>query len=76
MFLGEQGNEAVVKFETAIRRPIQDRGVDFLGPYNMSRNARIPDGTHSGIRVNLLKAMALINWLDMVDIDAWSESAP
>lgn len=75
-FREQQGNEAVVRFENAIRGPVQDRGVDFLGPYNMSRTARIPDGTHSGLRVNFLKAFSFINWLNMVDTRRWTNPAP
>lgn len=28
--------------------------------------------SHSGIRINILKAMTIINWLDSLDTSAWN----
>ncbi|KAI9728232.1 MAG: hypothetical protein M1828_004693 [Chrysothrix sp. TS-e1954] len=66
-----QGNKAVVKFEKFMRLHAPDRNLDFFGTYNMSVQGTIPDGTHSGVRINLLKAMTLLNWLDLLDDDLW-----
>ena len=62
-----QGNKAIQKYEKFMRENTPGRGLDFLGTYNMSVQSTIPDGTHSGIRVNILKAMTVLNWLDMLE---------
>lgn len=75
-FLETQGNEAVPIFQAAVRQPILDRGIEVMSVFNMSINATIPDGTHPGARINLLKAMTIINWLSMVDTRAWNDKLP
>lgn len=44
-YIVSQGNQAISKFEKFMRTHVPDRGLDFLGTYNMSVQASIPDGT-------------------------------
>lgn len=65
-YMSTQGNVALERFERAARVSVPLHGPEFFGTWNMSIQSSIPDGTHSGIRTNLLKAMAVINWLDLL----------
>ena len=68
IFVARQGNIALTKFEKAVAPFVQDRGFDFLGTYNATIQTNNPDGTHGGMKNNLLKAMMVFNWLDKIDI--------
>lgn len=66
--LEHQGNIALAQFERATRERVPRLGPEYLGTWNMSIQSNTPDGTHSGIRTNLLKAMAVLQWLDMLEV--------
>jgi len=64
-----QGDKALQIFEEAVRDEVRERGVDHLGTWNMSIQANKFDGVHLDLRGNLIKAMAVVNWLSLVDFD-------
>lgn len=41
----------------------------------MSIQANKYDGVHLDLRGNLIKAMAIVNWLAMIDVEGWSKHA-
>lgn len=45
--------------------------IDVLGTYNMSVQADKYDGVHMDLRGNLVKAMGVLNWLSLVDLQGW-----
>ncbi|CAG8957275.1 hypothetical protein HYFRA_00010698 [Hymenoscyphus fraxineus] len=61
-----QGNKALVLFEEATGIEAGKRGVEHLGTWNMSIQARKYDGVHLDMRGNLVKGMMVLNWLDWV----------
>jgi hypothetical protein len=61
-----QGNKALILFEEAIGVEAQKRGIDHLGTWNMSIQSNKYDGVHLDMRGNLVKAMMVINWLNML----------
>ncbi|KAI1451238.1 hypothetical protein F4805DRAFT_464019 [Annulohypoxylon moriforme] len=62
-----QGNKALVRFEHAMAVQAAKRRVDHLGTWNMSIQATLYDGVHMDMRGNLLKAMMVLNWLNLLD---------
>ncbi|KAI0395158.1 hypothetical protein F5Y17DRAFT_474859 [Xylariaceae sp. FL0594] len=66
-FIVTQGNEALVRFEHAMGEVASRHGIDHLGTWNMSIQARLYDGVHMDMRGNLVKAMMVLNWLDKLD---------
>ncbi|KAL9050140.1 MAG: hypothetical protein Q9162_006811 [Coniocarpon cinnabarinum] len=72
IFVARQGNIAITKFEKAVAPFVQDRGFDFLGTYNATIQTNNPDGTHGGMKNNLLKAMMVFNWLHKIDTSGYS----
>ena len=42
------------------------REVEILGTWNMSIQGDVRDGVHLGIGGNLVKAMMVLNWLNML----------
>ncbi|KAI0154171.1 hypothetical protein GGR57DRAFT_492251 [Xylariaceae sp. FL1272] len=66
-FLVTQGNKALVKFEHAMAREAARRSIDHLGTWNMSIQARLYDGVHMDMRGNLMKAMMVLNWLNLLE---------
>jgi hypothetical protein len=62
-----QGDKALQIFEEAVRDEVHERGLDHLGTWNMSIQADKFDGVHLDLRGNLIKAMAVVNWLSLVD---------
>ncbi|KAI1090073.1 hypothetical protein F5B19DRAFT_484822 [Rostrohypoxylon terebratum] len=62
-----QGNEGLVQFEHAMAAHAANRRVDHLGTWNMSIQATLYDGVHMDMPGNLLKAMMVLNWLDLLD---------
>lgn len=62
-----QGNKALVLFEEAVGIEAGKRGVEHLGTWNMSIQARKYDGVHLDMRGNLVKAMMVMNWLDLIE---------
>jgi hypothetical protein len=61
-----QGNKALVLYEEAMGKEAKRRGLDHLGTWNMSIQANTYDGVHLDMRGNLVKAMMVVNWLNMV----------
>ena len=72
IFIARQGNIALTKFEMAVAPFVRDRGMDFLGTWNATIQTNNPDGTHGGMRNNLLKAMMIFNWLDKLDTSSYT----
>ncbi|KAI0883683.1 uncharacterized protein GGS22DRAFT_194942 [Annulohypoxylon maeteangense] len=62
-----QGNKALVRFEHAMAVHAAKKRVDHLGTWNMSIQATLYDGVHMDMRGNLLKAMMVLNWLNLLD---------
>lgn len=62
-----QGNKALVRFEQAMAVEAAKRRIDHLGTWNMSIQATLYDGVHMDMRGNLLKAMMVINWLNLLE---------
>ena len=61
-----QGDTALQIFEESVRVEAGERGVEHLGTWNMSIQADKFDGVHLDLRGNLIKAMAVVNWLALV----------
>lgn len=62
-----QGNKALVGFEKAMAVDAAKRRIDHLGTWNMSIQATLYDGVHMDLRGNLVKAMMVLNWLDLLE---------
>jgi hypothetical protein len=65
-----QGNEALMVYEDAVGLMAKERSggrVEHLGTWNMSIQARKYDGVHLDMRGNLVKAMMVLNWLNLLD---------
>lgn len=62
-----QGNKALMMFEEATRTESRKRGIDHLGTWNMSIQANMFDGVHLDMKGNLVKAMMVLNWLNLLD---------
>lgn len=70
-FIVSQGDKALQLFEESTRVEVQKRGVEHLGTWNMSIQTTKYDGVHLDLRGNLLKAMAVMNWLGMLEGEGW-----
>ena len=46
---------------------MKDRGIDHLGTWNMSIQSNKYDGVHLDMKGNLVKAMMVMNWLNMIE---------
>ncbi|GAW16390.1 hypothetical protein ANO14919_058160 [Xylariales sp. No.14919] len=66
-YLVSQGNKALVRFEHAMAGEARRLRIDHLGTWNMSVQANLYDGVHMDMRGNLLKAMMVVNWLNLLD---------
>ncbi|KAI5925725.1 hypothetical protein F4810DRAFT_28577 [Camillea tinctor] len=66
-WLVSQGNKAIVRFEHAMAAVAARKRIDHLGTWNMSIQATLYDGVHMDMRGNLLKAMMVLNWLDLLE---------
>jgi hypothetical protein len=62
-----QGDKALQMFEHSVRIQAAERGVEHLGTWNMSVQSEKFDGVHLDLKGNLVKAMAVVNWLALVD---------
>jgi len=62
-----QGNKALMLYEEAIGIEVAKRGIEHLGTWNMSIQANKYDGVHLDMRGNLVKAMMVLNWLNLLD---------
>lgn len=71
-WLMTQGNKALRLFEASIREEMEFRdGVEHLGTWNMSILANLYDGVHLDLKGNMVKAMMVLNWLSMVEVEEW-----
>lgn len=66
-WLETQGNKALMLFEEAVGIEAAKRGIEHLGTWNMSIQATKYDGVHLDLRGNLIKAMMVLNWLNMLN---------
>ncbi|KAL9006676.1 MAG: hypothetical protein Q9188_000550 [Gyalolechia gomerana] len=64
-----QGNKALMVFEEAVGTEVNRRGVEHLGTWNMSIQSNKFDGVHVDLKGNLIKAMMVINWLNMIEVE-------
>ena len=64
-----QGNKALGIFETECGIEVGRRGVEHLGTYNMSIQSNKYDGVHVDLKGNLIKAMMVLNWLNMLEVE-------
>jgi len=62
-----QGDKALQIFEHSVRIEAAERGLEHLGTWNMSIQTDKFDGVHLDLKGNLVKAMAVVNWLALVD---------
>ncbi|KAH8748031.1 hypothetical protein BGZ57DRAFT_945875 [Hyaloscypha finlandica] len=62
-----QGNKALMLFEEAVGIEARRRGVEHLGTWNMSIQSNKYDGVHLDMRGNLVKAMMVMNWLNLIE---------
>ncbi|KAI0534063.1 hypothetical protein GGR58DRAFT_516436 [Xylaria digitata] len=66
-YLVTQGNKALARFEHAMAQEAAVQRIDHLGTWNMSIQGNLYDGVHMDMRGNLLKAMMVVNWLNLLD---------
>lgn len=66
-----QGNKALMVFEEAVGVEARRRGVEHLGTWNMSIQSNKFDGVHVDLKGNLVKAMMVLNWLNMLEVDTF-----
>jgi hypothetical protein len=65
-WLVSQGNKALMLYEEAVGIEVLTRGIDHLGTWNMSIQSSKYDGVHLDMKGNLVKAMMVINWLNLL----------
>ncbi|TGJ81150.1 hypothetical protein E0Z10_g7606 [Xylaria hypoxylon] len=66
-YLITQGNKALARFEHTMIQEAARQRIDHLGTWNMSIQANMYDGVHMDMRGNLLKAMMVMNWLNLLN---------
>ncbi|KAH0543744.1 hypothetical protein FGG08_001926 [Glutinoglossum americanum] len=64
-----QGNKALMLFEESVGVEANRRGVEHLGTWNMSIQSNKYDGVHLDMRGNLVKAMMVMNWLNLLEVE-------
>jgi hypothetical protein len=62
-----QGNKALTLFEEALAVEAGKRGIEHLGTWNMSIQSNKYDGVHLDMKGNLVKAMMVMNWLNLIE---------
>jgi len=62
-----QGNNALWHYTVEMGKEAKSRGIDALGMYNFTLQASSWDGSGYGIRVGLVQAMMVINWLSRLE---------
>lgn len=62
-----QGNKALMLYEEAVGIEAKKRGIEHLGTWNMSIQSNKYDGVHLDMRGNLVKAMMVLNWLNLIE---------
>lgn len=70
-WLVSQGDKALMVFEESVRFEADKRGVETMGTWNMSIQATKYDGVHLDLKGNLVKAMGVVNWLNLIDVESW-----
>lgn len=70
-WLVSQGDKALMVFEESVRVESARRGIDTLGTWNMSIQTNKYDGVHLDLKGNLIKAMGVVNWLSLLDVEEW-----
>ena len=65
-YIVTQGNKALMLFEEAVGNEANMRGIDHLGTWNMSIQSNKYDGVHLDMKGNLVKAMMVVNWLNLI----------
>ena len=53
-------------FEEAMAPVAKSRGIEHLGTWNMSIQSHTYDGVHLDMKGNVVKAMMILNWLNMI----------
>lgn len=66
-WLRSQGNKKLMLYEEAVGLEAQKKGLEHLGTWNMSIQANKYDGVHLDMRGNLVKAMMVMNWLNLLE---------
>ncbi|TVY22253.1 hypothetical protein LHYA1_G009033 [Lachnellula hyalina] len=61
------GNKALMLFEEAVSVEAAKKGVEHLGTWNMSIQSNKYDGVHLDMKGNLVKAMMVMNWLNLIE---------
>lgn len=67
LYIATQGNPELIQFEKDMGDWLGNEGIDHLGTWNLTAQNTSPDGTHAGMRSNLVKAMMVFNWLDRLN---------
>jgi hypothetical protein len=62
-----QGNKALMLYEEAVGIEAKKRKIEHLGTWNMSIQSNKYDGVHLDMRGNLVKAMMVMNWLNLIE---------
>lgn len=62
-----QGNKALMLYEEAVGIEVAKRGIEHLGTWNMSIQSSKYDGVHLDMKGNLVKAMMVMNWLNLLE---------
>jgi hypothetical protein len=62
-----QGNKALMLYEEAVGIEARKRGIEHLGTWNMSIQSNKYDGVHLDMKGNLVKAMMVLNWLNLIE---------
>ena len=70
-FLSTQGDKQLQMFEKSMAREAARRSIDHIGTWNMSIQSDKYDGVHLDLKGNLIKAMAVMNWLAMIGVEKW-----
>lgn len=65
-YIVSQGNKALMLFEEAVGIEAAKRGIEHLGTWNMSIQSNKYDGVHLDMKGNLVKAMMVLNWLNLI----------
>lgn len=66
-YIVSQGNKALMLFEEAVGIEAAKRGIEHLGTWNMSIQSNKYDGVHLDMKGNLVKAMMVLNWLNLIE---------
>jgi hypothetical protein len=62
-----QGNKALMLYEEAVGIEAGKRRIEHLGTWNMSIQSNKYDGVHLDMKGNLVKAMMVLNWLNLIN---------